>query len=149
MEKRILLAAMLTVAIAAFLSIYWLLEPHRVKVEAEKMKWEAAGKGRKLYLTHCVRCHGEAGGPQKRIRAINSKKYLETVNDSILYKIIERGIPKTGMAALGEKEGGPLNPEQINDSWPLFEIGRRRLRSTPRHSLLKSSRCSHRKRPLT
>ena len=114
MEKRILLATMLTVAIAAFLSVYWLLEPHRVKAEAEKMKLESAEKGRKLYLTHCVRCHGETGGPQKRIRAINSKKYLETVNDSIFYKIIERGIPRTGMVALGDKEGGPLNPEQIN-----------------------------------
>jgi mono/diheme cytochrome c family protein len=115
MEKRIFLATVLTVAIAAFLSFYWLLEPHRVKVEAEKMKLEAAEKGRNLYLTHCARCHGETGGPQRRIRAINSKKYLETVNDSILYKIIERGIPKTGMVALGDKEGGPLNPEQIND----------------------------------
>ena len=72
-------------------------------------------KGKSLYLTHCARCHGETGGPRKRIRAINSKKYLETVNDSILYKIIERGIPRTGMVSLGDKEGGPLNPEQIND----------------------------------
>jgi mono/diheme cytochrome c family protein len=115
MEKRILLAMVLTVAIAIFLSIYWLLEPHRVKGEAEKMKLEAAQKGEKLYLTHCARCHGETGGVQKRIRAINSKKYLETVNDSILYKIIERGIPRTGMVALSDKEGGPLNAEQIND----------------------------------
>jgi mono/diheme cytochrome c family protein len=115
MKKRIFLATILTVAIAAFLSVYWLLEPHRVKGEAEKMKLEAAQKGKKLYLTHCARCHGETGGPQKRIRAINSKKYLETVDDSILYKIIERGIPRTGMVALGDKEGGPLDPEQIND----------------------------------
>ncbi len=114
MKKRIFLATILTVAIAAFLSVYWLLEPHRVKGEAEKMKLEAAQKGKKLYLTHCARCHGEAGGPQKGIKAINSKKYLETVDDSILYKIIERGIPRTGMVALGDKEGGPLNPEQIN-----------------------------------
>ncbi len=115
MEKRIFLATLLTVAVAVFLSFYWLLEPHRVKVEAENMKLEAAKKGRNLYRTHCARCHGETGGPQKRIRAINSKKYLEAVDDSILYKIIERGIPRTGMVALGDKEGGPLNPEQIND----------------------------------
>lgn len=114
MKKRIFLATILTVAIAAFLSVYWLLEPHRVKGEAEKMKLEAAQKGKKLYLTHCARCHGETGSPQKGIRAINSKKYLETVDDSILYKIIERGIPRTGMVALGDREGGPLNPEQIN-----------------------------------
>ena len=114
MEKKIFLAMILTVAIAVFLSVYLLLEPHRVKVEAEKMRLEAAEKGKNLYLTHCSRCHGEIGGPQKGIRAINSKNYLKSVDDTILYKIIERGIPRTGMVALGDKEGGPLNPEQIN-----------------------------------
>jgi mono/diheme cytochrome c family protein len=114
MEKKIFLAMILTVGIAAFLSIYWLFEPHRVKVEAEKLRSEAAEKGKSLYLTHCARCHGKTGGPQKGIRAINSKNYLKAVDDTVLYKIIERGIPRTGMVALGEKEGGPLNQEQIN-----------------------------------
>ena len=104
----------LTVAIAAFLTIYWLLEPKRVRGEAERMRAQAAQKGKPLYLTHCARCHGETGGSQKRVRAINSKRYLESVEDTVLYKIIERGIPRTGMVALGEKEGGPLNPEQIH-----------------------------------
>jgi len=114
MEKKIFSAVILTVAIAVFLSIYWLLEPHRVKVEAEKMRMEAAEKGKALYMTHCARCHGETGGAQKGIKAINSKNYLKNVDDTILYKIIERGIPRTGMVALGDKEGGPLNPEQID-----------------------------------
>jgi mono/diheme cytochrome c family protein len=114
MEKKIFTAVVLSVAIAVFLSIYWLLEPHRVKVEAEKMRSEAAAKGKSLYLTHCARCHGETGSPRKGIRAINSKNYLKAVDDAILYKIIERGIPRTGMVALGDKEGGPLNQEQIN-----------------------------------
>jgi len=78
------------------------------------MRLEAAGKGKILYQEHCARCHGENGGPQRGIRAINSKNYLKAVNDTILYKIIERGIPGTGMVALGDREGGPLNPEQIN-----------------------------------
>jgi mono/diheme cytochrome c family protein len=114
MEKKIFTAMVLTVGIAAFLSVYWLMEPHRVKLEAEKMRSEAAEKGKPLYLTHCARCHGKTGGPQKRIRAINSKNYLKTVDDTVLHKIIERGIPRTGMVALGDKEGGPLNQEQIN-----------------------------------
>jgi hypothetical protein len=78
------------------------------------MKSEAAAKGKILYQKHCARCHGENGASQRGIRAINSKSYLKAVNDTILYKIIERGIPGTGMVALGDKEGGPLNPEQIN-----------------------------------
>lgn len=115
MEKKILGAMILTVAIATFLTVYWLLEPHRVKVETEKMSLIAAEKGKSLYLTHCSRCHGETGGPQKRIKAINSKNYLQAVDDTILYKIIERGIPRTGMVALSDKEGGPLNLEQIKN----------------------------------
>ncbi len=113
-EKKIFIAMILTVAIATLLTAYWLLESHRVRVEAEQMKLEAAGKGNILYQKHCARCHGENGAPQRGIRAINSRNYLKAVNDTILYKIIERGIPGTGMVALGEKEGGPLNPEQIN-----------------------------------
>lgn len=114
MEKKVLCATTLTLAITVFLSVYWLLEPHRVKVEAERMQSEAAEKGKSLYRTHCLRCHGESGGPGKGLRAINSKNYLKNVNDAILYKIIERGIPRTGMVALGDKEGGPLNAEQIH-----------------------------------
>jgi mono/diheme cytochrome c family protein len=115
MEKKILIATILTVAIATFLTAYWLLEPYRVKVEAETMRSTAAAKGKILYMTHCARCHGEKGGPRRGIRPINSKDYLKNVDDAILYKIIERGIPGTGMVALGDKEGGPLNPEQVRD----------------------------------
>jgi len=113
-QKKIFLAMILTVAIAAFLTVYWLFEPRRVRVEAEQLRMKSADKGKPLYMTHCARCHGETGAPQKRIKAIRSKSYLEAVDDTILYKIIERGIPKTGMVALGDREGGPLNPEQIN-----------------------------------
>ena len=115
MEKKIFSAMILTVAIAAILTVYWLSEPYRVKMDAERMRTKAAEKGKILYMTHCARCHGEEGGPRRGIRPINSRDYLKNVNDTILYKIIERGIPETGMVALGDKEGGPFNPEQIRD----------------------------------
>jgi len=114
MEKKILIATVLTVAIAVLLTAYWLIEPYRVGTEAERMRLRDAEKGKSLYMTHCARCHGENGGPQRGIRPISGKDYLKSVDDAILYKIIERGIPGTGMAALGDNEGGPLNPEQIN-----------------------------------
>jgi cytochrome c553 len=114
-EKKIFSATILTVAIAAILTVYWLLEPYRVRMDVERMKARAAANGKILYMTHCARCHGEKGSPRRGIRPINSKDYLKNVDDTILYKIIERGIPGTGMVALGDKEGGPLNPEQITD----------------------------------
>lgn len=101
MEKKIFLAMILTIAIAVYLTVYWILEPQRVKAEAERMRLLAAKKGQHLYMTHCANCHGETGGPQKRIKAINSKNYLKAVDDNILYKIIERGIPRTGMVEIG------------------------------------------------
>jgi cytochrome c553 len=114
MEKKILIATILTIAIASFFTIYWFLEPGRVSMETKRMEQKASGKGKPLYLTHCARCHGESGEPQRGIRAIHSKNYLGAVDDGLLGKIIERGIPRTGMVALGEKEGGPLNLEQIH-----------------------------------
>ncbi len=127
-----IVATLLTLAIAVFLTAYWLFEPQRVKSDTERMRQEAAQKGKDLYQKHCQRCHGEKGGPQRGIRPINSKEFLTHVDDTVLYKIIERGIPGTGMASLGEKEGGPLNAEQIQElvayirswektapSWPI------------------------------
>jgi mono/diheme cytochrome c family protein/Zn finger protein HypA/HybF involved in hydrogenase expression len=114
MEIKVFIAMILTVATAILLTGYWAMEPHRIKVDTEEMRAEAIKKGKALYTTHCARCHGEEGGPQRGIRALNSKNYLAKVHDSVLYNIIERGIPGTGMAALGEKEGGPLNPDQVN-----------------------------------
>jgi len=59
MEKKIFLATVLTIAIAIYLKVYWLLEPRRVKVEAERMRTLAAQKDKALYMTHCASCQGE------------------------------------------------------------------------------------------
>lgn len=131
MEKKIFTATLLTVAITAFLTIYWLLEPHRVRVQTERMKTEAAERGKPLYLTHCSRCHGEQGGGRRGIRPIHSKNYLEKVDDTLLYKIIERGIPRTGMVALGDKEGGPLNKKQIDELVAFIRSWQKTAASVP------------------
>ena len=40
----------LTLAIATLLTVYWLLEPQRVRVEAETMRTKSADKGKPLYI---------------------------------------------------------------------------------------------------
>ncbi|NIO04627.1 MAG: hypothetical protein GTN74_08430 [Proteobacteria bacterium] len=115
MEKQITWCFLLTAAIAIFMTIYWIFEPSRLKATTEKMRLEAVERGRPLYLTHCADCHGKNGEGSKTVSPINSKGFLEEVDDAVIYKMIERGIPQTGMAPLGDTEGGPLNKEQIEN----------------------------------
>ena len=116
MERQITWCFALTLAIAIFLTVYWIFEPSRLKATAEKMRLEAVERGRPLYLTHCADCHGKNGEGAKGISPINSKRFLEEVDDAVMYKMIERGIPRTGMTPLGDTEGGPLNKEQIENT---------------------------------
>ncbi len=115
MEKQITWCFVLTVAIAAFLTLYWIFEPSRLRSTAEKMRLEEVEAGEPLYLTHCADCHGKNGEGVPGISPLNSKRFLEEVEDGVMYKMIERGIPQTGMAPLGDTEGGPLNREQIEN----------------------------------
>jgi hypothetical protein len=79
------------------------------------MRLEAVERGRPLYLTHCADCYGINGEGLKGVSPLNSKRFLEEVDDEVMYKMIERGIPRTGMAPLGDTEGGPLNKEHIEN----------------------------------
>ncbi len=115
MERQITWCFVLTLAIAVFLTIYWVFEPSRLKATAEKMESEEVDRGRPLYLTHCADCHGKDGGGGPGVSPLNSKRFLEEVEDEVMYKMIERGIPQTGMAPLGDAEGGPLTREQMEN----------------------------------
>ncbi|NIQ40403.1 MAG: c-type cytochrome [Proteobacteria bacterium] len=115
MERQILWCFVLTLALAIFLTVYWIFEPSRLKATAERMRLEGAERGRPLYLTHCADCHGKDGEGGTGISPLNSKRFLEEIEDDVIYKIIERGIPQTGMAPLADTEGGPLNREQIEN----------------------------------
>jgi mono/diheme cytochrome c family protein len=115
MERQITWCFVFTVAIAIFLTVYWIFEPSRLRATAEKQRLEAVERGQPLYVTHCADCHGKNGEGAKGISPMNSKRFLEEVTDEVMYKMIERGIPGTGMAPLGENEGGPLNKEHIEN----------------------------------
>ncbi|MCK5553960.1 MAG: c-type cytochrome, partial [Deltaproteobacteria bacterium] len=115
MERQITWCFVLTVAIAIFLTVYWIFEPSRLRATAEKQRMEAVERGEPLYVTHCADCHGKDGEGFKGISPINSKRFLEEVDDEVMYKMIERGIPGTGMAPLWDTEGGPLNKEHVEN----------------------------------
>jgi mono/diheme cytochrome c family protein len=115
MERQITWCFVLTLAIAVFLTVYWVFEPSRLKATTERMRLEEVDRGRDLYLTHCGDCHGRYGEGSGAVAPLNSKRFLEEVDDQVMFRMIERGIPQTGMAPLGDTEGGPLNREHIDN----------------------------------
>lgn len=116
MEKKIVLALALTVAIVVFLSVYWLSEPRRMAAASEEFRTQAVERGAELYAEHCALCHGDRGqGVPNLGSALNSRAFLEGADDAALGDVISDGRPNTSMPAFGEARGGPLRDVQVKD----------------------------------
>jgi mono/diheme cytochrome c family protein len=107
----IITSAFLTTAILVTFLVYQLREPDRLQADASQDQQMAREEGEELYHLNCASCHGEMGdgsiGPP-----LNSKSFLETVNDNRLFSLIRSGVPSTGMPAWGQIFGGPLTDEE-------------------------------------
>ena len=103
-----------TVVILASLSIAWIKEPVRMKHYLEELSKESVLRGREIYIEQCALCHGSSGqgevGP-----ALNSKNYLESASDRIVFETISAGRPGTIMPAWAQGNGGALTDEGIRD----------------------------------
>jgi cytochrome c oxidase cbb3-type subunit 3 len=116
MEKKIILALALTVAIVVFLSVYWMNEPRRMAAAREGFRIQAVERGAELYAANCASCHGDNGqGVPKVGPILNSKNFLEAADDDTIFGIIRDGVPNTAMPAYGEAKGGPLRDSQVKD----------------------------------
>jgi cbb3-type cytochrome c oxidase subunit III len=103
-----------TVVILASLSIAWIKEPVRMEHYSEELSKESVVRGREIYIEQCALCHGSSGqgevGP-----ALNSKNYLESASDRIVFETISAGRPGTIMPAWAQGNGGALTDEGIRD----------------------------------
>lgn len=116
MEKKLILALALTVAIVVFLAVYRLNEPKRMAAASEEFRMQAVERGAELYAANCASCHGDNGqGVPKVGPILNSKNFLKVADDETILGIIRDGVPNTAMPAYGEAKGGSLRASEIRD----------------------------------
>jgi mono/diheme cytochrome c family protein len=77
-----------------------------------------ARKGKAVYEANCVPCHRKDGTPGRRVvstanppPSFTSPDFWRSRSDAQIRKVIEVGVPKTGM----EPWKGVLKPQQIRD----------------------------------
>ncbi len=112
---RLLAAALLlSVGILIAFQIYLLREPNRIQSVLASDQAQQIVRGQQLFTDNCVTCHGKNGegdtGP-----ALNSKKFLQTADDGVIFSVISSGVPGTAMPSWSQTYGGPFTNEQIND----------------------------------
>lgn len=110
MQQKIWIGLILTLIIVIFIPVYWAMEPGRQEAARLRQRAEAIERGAHLYTSTCAVCHGPRGegnvGPALKGSALDEK---------VLEKTINRGIPGTAMVAWGDEDGGPLKRHQIKD----------------------------------
>jgi mono/diheme cytochrome c family protein len=112
---RLIAAALfLSVGVLVAFQIYMLREPERIQSVLAADQAERVTRGQQLFTDNCATCHGKNGegdiGP-----ALNSKKFLQTSDDGIIFSVIGSGVPGSGMPSWAQANGGPFTDEQIND----------------------------------
>src|SRR5690606_9447907 len=79
-------------------------------------------RGAETYVQYCLECHGPEGNagegrlgvPLNTAQNQSDDPVIGAEREQIIRETIERG-RGTLMPAWAESEGGPLNPEQVND----------------------------------
>ncbi|MEE8389548.1 MAG: c-type cytochrome [Anaerolineae bacterium] len=116
MDKKIVLALVLTLVIGGWFLVYWLNEPIRMEASSEEFRLRAVAQGEELFAESCAMCHGAEGQGMPQIGSVlYSKDFLAAMDDAALYDVIRDGRPNTAMPAFGAEHGGPLNEHQIDE----------------------------------
>jgi mono/diheme cytochrome c family protein len=132
LERYMAWGVVLTIVLAIFFPVYWLLETNRLTRATEERFVTQVVQGEALYRANCSECHGTTGGggaasspydpesiwPAPSMRNIVAR-YEDNRNvidiEDFIEQTIHRGRPGTPMPAWGEIGGGPLTDEDIRD----------------------------------
>lgn len=108
---HILAAFLLTLGILAAFQVYLWKEPLRIQQNEVQDRQATVQEGKKSFAEACTSCHGLRGqggiGP-----ALNSKEFLKTTSNELVFSLIRTGVPGTPMPAWGQAFGGPFTDEQ-------------------------------------
>ncbi len=131
LERYMQWGVVLTVGLAVFFPVYWLLEESRLSGEAQEFVVEAAVRGEELYQENCSQCHspnlggGAAPSPYSDESwpspALNNivTRYADSPNvpdiRDFINETLHRGRPGTPMPTWGAAYGGPMTDQQISD----------------------------------
>ena len=101
-----------TVIIGITLPLYAIMEPSRQEHRIEELRQEAVLTSTDIYAENCAICHGAAGEGLGATPALDSDG-LRSMDETELYRVIERGRSNTVMAGWSIEEGGILQNHQI------------------------------------
>jgi len=131
LERAMSWGVALTMFMAVFLPVYWMLEPERITDEREKFLERNVALGETEFASACISCHGaDAGGgtaphPDPNIDApwpapaLNNivARYTGDPNvvdiRAFMIQTIKQGRPGTPMPTWGAFYGGGMNDQQI------------------------------------
>lgn len=129
------LGTVLTLGLAVLIGAYGLREPQRLDTATVQLHRSSIARGATLYQRYCVTCHGANGkGIPQVAPALNDKNFLATASVEAITDAITDGRPNTAMPAWGQRHGGPLNAQHVQDlvafiqNWEKAEV---RLPSSP------------------
>jgi mono/diheme cytochrome c family protein len=142
MERKVLVATGMTIAIGLILTVYGFVDPIRQANAKERQLDTSIERGVHTYATLCYSCHGEDGKgavvpdvePKRVAPQLNREQFWAKDPDEaeqqfeLVNKTISRGRPGTPMPAWGQADGGTLNQEQIYELTVMITHGDRNIK---------------------
>jgi mono/diheme cytochrome c family protein len=133
LERAMAWGVALSVFMAIFLPLYWLVEPARIDDKIDEFYSEDVAFGRQLFAANCTTCHGsdakggsaphpdpevDAAWPAPNLTNIAARyedtKALENISiDQFIIETLRQGRPGSPMPAWGSAYNGPMNDQQI------------------------------------
>jgi mono/diheme cytochrome c family protein len=87
--------------------------PGRPPGESQELNPAAVTDFKKLYTSNCAGCHGSDGKTGAAVE-IGDPVYLAIADDSVIRRVVSKGVPGTAMPAFAQSAGGMLTSAQVD-----------------------------------